>query len=219
MKVIAVEFLLLLFCHTTSALSKPKRTLFLFFLFAVLQAAPQTFGLKTGLALCNYSATYKDYSTPGNTQLFLGTSAKPGFIFGGYIDIQLRKSLFLRPGAEMVIKGAVEKVSYTDNASTRYYNYGYNFVAIDLPLNLVYKNKPDGQQRLIVGGGIVPGILLESDLSRGDLGLNALIGYEFPIGLNFNINYNYGLLNVGSNSYRFRSLRNRYLGITVGYFF
>jgi hypothetical protein len=92
-------------------------------------------------------------------------------------------------------------------------------VAFDFPINLIYKPGNKGEHGLIFGGGLIPGILIQGGLNKYDLGAGLLVGYELPIGLNANLNYNHGLLNVATNSTSYQTLKNRYAGITVGYKF
>ncbi len=44
------------------------------------------------------------------------------------------------------------------------------------------------------------------------------MGYELPIGVSLNANYNYGLNNVSNSTY-INKITNRYLGIALGYTF
>ena len=46
-----------------------------------------------------------------------------------------------------------------------------------------------------------------------------MVGCQFASGVNYNITYNHGLLNVATHSFDYTMLRNRYLGVTVGYQF
>jgi hypothetical protein len=183
-----------------------------------MQASGQTIGIKTGLALSGYTATY---STVNPTYIPPTNSLKTGFIFGGYVDIKTHNKLFIRPGAELVVKGAVNTVSYYNNGTLYTYKTSHNFAVIDFPINLIYKSNVGNKQRWIVGGGLVPGLILSRSYNRADLGLNVITGYEFPIGITFNANFTYGLLNV-AHSYYYAdavTLKNYYLGITMGYFF
>lgn len=65
----------------------------------------------------------------------------------------------------------------------------------------------------------MPGVLIETGLSRFDIGAQVQAGYTFPAGVELGVNYNHGLLNVASTSFDYQSLYNRYAGITVGYRF
>ena len=198
-----------------------KNALFLVLALFGLTAASQTFGLRGGLVLSSYSATQRPYSYPGYVSpTITGYALKPGFLFGGYVEFDLKPHLSLRTGAEYVRKGSVERAKDNNGNLPGVYNYDYGISTVDFPLNLLYRSAGKDKNHWLAGGGLVPGILLETDLKRGDLGLNALAGYAFPIGLNFTLNYTQGVLDVaGPSSYRFTSLRNHYLGIAVGYFF
>jgi hypothetical protein len=183
-----------------------------------IQVSAQTIGIKTGLALSGYRATY---STADPTYIPPTNSLKTGFILGGYVDIKAHKKLFIRPGAELVVKGAAIQVNYITNGTLHAYKTSRNFAVIDFPINLIYKTNDGDKQRWIIGGGLVPGLILSRNYNRGDLGLNVVTGYEFPIGVTFNANFTYGLLNV-TRSYYYAdpvTLKNYYFGLTIGYFF
>jgi hypothetical protein len=174
----------------------------------------QTIGVKTGLALASYTATSRSPD-----KIIVGTSAKPGFILGSHVDFGLTDHLFLRSGADIVVKGGIEEATYLYNGMSDTFKGSYNFAAVDFPLQLVYKMIAKARQGLLLGGGFVPGILIEGGLNKGDLGAGLLVGYQFSNGLNYNLSYTHGLVNVATHSFDYRKLKNRYLGVTVGYQF
>src|SRR5947209_6909577 len=116
-----------------------------------MHAYSQTIGIKTGLALSGYRATY---STADPTYIHPVNSLKTGFIFGGYVDIKANKQLFVRAGAELVVKGAVNQVTYINNGTRYTYKTSRNFAVLDFPVNLLYKTNTSDKQRWIIGGGI-----------------------------------------------------------------
>jgi hypothetical protein len=170
------------------------------------------FGIKLGVAISN--STIDQNTTGTNTSSSINGV---GILGGVYLDIPLTKELVFRSGAEIVSKGA-----NGDNRYTFYY-YPQRFTYLDIPLNLLYKSN-SSHGHLIAGGGPVFGIPLRPGYGYGyalktDLGLNGLIGYEFPIGFSFNVNYCYGLSNVSKNLDLATKISTRYLGLSVGYSF
>jgi hypothetical protein len=184
-----------------------------------LQSFSQTFSVKGGLALATYSAAVKREANPNVPRTIISTSFRTGFTLGGNVDFRLAEKLFLRTGAEMVIKGAEEEGIYTFNGTSSPYQARNKFVGFDFPVQLLYKTKGSGAPRWVLGGGFVPGLLIEGGLELADLGLGAVFGYELPGGLNANIAYNHGVANVASTSYDYKSLKNRHLAFTIGYSF
>lgn len=125
----------------------------------------------------------------------------------------------LRPGLQLVTKGAVEKNTLTNNGTPYRMTEHINFTAVDLPLSILHKRKA-GKGQFLVGGGVVPGILTENSTFDGfDFGATILTGYELANGLSANMTYTHGLSNVATNAFYYESLKNRYLGIVLGYRF
>jgi hypothetical protein len=187
-------------------------------LLVAVQSWAQTFGIKTGLAISTFTAGYSQIEPGGFSSVQKGATPKGGLILGVYADLALTKALFLRPGAELVSKGAIQERT-GQNGALNIYSFTTSFTAFDFPLNLVYKTRAAGQQRLLLGAGCVPGIINDGILKRFDFGLNVLAGYEFPVGFSFNMNYNHGLIDVRREDSWYAPLKNRYGGITIGYFF
>ena len=174
-------------------------------------------GIKAGVSVPDFAATYTSTYAPTDENNF---GKQRRIVAGVFADIPLNKKLFFRPGAELV--GKCASINLTSNGVA--YEWKVKINTVDFPINLIYKAASAGKQRVLVGGGIVPGIFIRSNynisvLTLVNLGLNAMAGYEFPVGVSFNVNYNYGLLNVVSSPVHFQSLRLHYLGLTVGYFF
>jgi hypothetical protein len=130
----------------------------------------------------------------------------------------LNKNWVFRPGLSFITKGANESGTYTGNGLSHPYTSRFNFTAIDLPLNIIYKTKA-GRGHLLLGGGIVPGLLTTYSLDKFDVGVNGLAGYEMSNGFSANITYQHGLMNVATNAFYYESLKNRHLGIVLGYRF
>ncbi len=87
-------------------------------------------------------------------------------------------------------------------------------------MNFLYQIKST-KGRFIIGGGPSIGIPLNNKSRqpvKTEFGVNGLMGYELPIGVSLNANYNYGLNNVSNSTY-INKITNRYLGIALGYTF
>ena len=196
-----------------------RTILFSLTILLTFQSVAQRIGVKAGLALASYNAVGRRHLNPDFSRTVVRTSLKPGLIIGSQVDFKLNENLFLRQGAEMVVKGSVEETLITYNGVSNPIRANYNFAAIDFPIQLLYKMETKKNQQLLLAAGIVPGILIEGGLNKGDLGVGVMAGCQFASGLNYNITYNHGLLNVATHSFDYTMLRNRYLGVTVGYQF
>lgn len=191
----------------------------LFAAFFSVQSNAQRVGIKAGLAFTTYSAESNQATNPNVPITAISTRPKTGFILGSHVDFDLSDNLSLRSGLEMVLKGSIEEGTYTTPGYTGPYSEKMNYPAFDFPVQLLYQKKTKGEQRLLLGGGIVPGILIETALTKLDLGAALLVGYRFPGGIESNLSYNHGLVNVGTNSFDYKTLKNRHFGITLGYRF
>ena len=166
-----------------------------------------TVGIKLGLALSNVTLT------PDNPP---NTSTRKGILGGVYLNIPSGKKIIIRPGIEVVSKGAVlDGDSYRDRYSMR-------FTYVDFPINILYKTSSI-KGHLLAGGGPSIGVPIKDFYSsynlKTEFGVNGLIGYEVPIGVSLNLNYNYGLSNASKGGEPGGKISNRYLGITIGYSF
>jgi hypothetical protein len=187
-------------------------------LFSLFSHAQQV-GIKTGLAHSTFMAESSRLTTPNAYITDYTVAAKPGIILGTFVDFRLQNNFVLRSGVEVVAKGGVEKGLYHSGGITETYLEKRSFASVDFPLLLLWQGSKKAEQGLLVGAGLVPGILLEGGLKKGDLGAAANLGYRFRNGLECNLTYNHGLLNVATDWGDFKTLRNRYLGATVGYRF
>jgi hypothetical protein len=198
-----------------------KKIVVVFAALLTLQSFGQKVGLKAGLALSRYSVVSNRPANPLAPRTDVTSAFKPGLVLGGVVDFNLDKNLFLRSGLEMVVKGGVETGTYTDfyGSFSGPYKEKRNFAAFDFPLLLLYKLRTNEQQRLLLGGGFVPGILIEGMLDKIDLGAAVLLGYEFARRINVSMTYNHGLKNAVSYPFDYSSLKNRSLAISFGYAF
>jgi hypothetical protein len=201
-------------------LSVPKNaaaftSLFLIILFSVLHAKAQRpgVGIKLGTAISN--------CTIKSTDPVIETSVKASVTAGLFVHYAVTKRFSIRPGVDYVTKGALINKSYNN-----YYSYSVRenirFSYLDIPVNFLY-NITLGQNKLFAGAGPVMSFLLNKSVNRNvagnDLGANIMLGFEWPLGAAFIINYTKGLKNVSGGHYNETTLKNYYLGITLAYWF
>ncbi len=136
---------------------------------------------------------------------------RTGVTGGVFVDIPVGKKWILRTGSEIVGKGVREAG-----------NYSLPFSSIDFPLNFIYKSE-NAKGHLMMGTGPVICVPLNNQYSgyprQTEIGLNGLVGYEFPIGASLNLNYCFGLTNASNHNQYISKISNRYFGITAGYTF
>lgn len=184
-----------------------------------LQSAAQTVGVEGGISFSSYAA---EAATGGNRSSYrsnISTTVKRGLVFGGHADFGLAKNIYLRTGLLMVVKGGIEKGMFTSSYYNGPYTDNKRFVSFDVPLQLLYKTASAGKRRWVFGAGLVPALFLEGMLDKKDLGAGLLAGYELPNGLHANLAYNHGLANVATQSFDYKTLRNRSATFTLGYNF
>jgi hypothetical protein len=194
-----------------------KKLIILVFTLITTQTFAQRFGIKAGLARTTYKAVGKTY-IPGYAKSGISTAGRNGITLGGFVDVALNKNLMFRPGLSFVTKGAVESGTYTGNGLSHRYLTHFNFTAVDFPLDILYKMN-GGKGHFLLGGGIAPGLLTNQELNRFDAGVNVLAGYQLANGFSANVTYHHGLLNVATKAFYYESLKNRHLGIVLGYSF
>lgn len=172
------------------------------------------FGIKVGIAFSNVQTTYSQTYNPGYEK----PGFKRGIIAGGYANIILNKNFIFQPAILMINKGMEEKNQYS--------SYPTNLNYVELPLNLLY-NSTSPKGSFFIGGGpalsYYTGETLfysgYNELKKLDFGINLLTGYEIPIGFSLNIHYTYGLPNVSGNKEYIPELKNRSIGLAIGYTF
>ncbi|MEO6730342.1 MAG: porin family protein [Ferruginibacter sp.] len=174
-----------------------------------VEAQKPRFGIKAGAAISN--CTYNASNTPSSV-----SKNKVGLLLGVMVHVPLSKNIAFRPGLDFVQKGF--------RSATQAYSDNYTLNYFDIPLNLLFYDRLH-RGKIIFGGGPVisfrAGDYLDTyplATTRSDIGLNILAGYEFPIGFFINTNYTYGLKNVSADKTN-STIRNRYLGLNVGYLF
>lgn len=182
----------------------------------VFAQAPK-FGFKAGLNLNNVSSNDEELNEElgGRTSIHLGVIT----------DFTISKSLSFQP--QLLFSGRGAKESHGDHSDV------YDFNSLELPLNFVYgKNSSKG---VFVGMGPSLGYNLngkikghdedpeniefgsgEGQIKRFDIGLNAILGYQFSNKYFVSTNYSSGLSNWSNNSNA--TWKNNILGISVGFF-
>lgn len=181
----------------------------------VFAQAPK-FGFKAGVNLNNVSTNDHDlkHELAGRTSIHLGVIT----------DFKMSKSLSFQP--QLLFSGRGAKVAHDDHSDV------YAFNSLEIPLNFTYrKNAAKG---VFLGVGPSLGYNLsgkvkgdhdsediefgsaEGEIKRFDLGLNAILGYQFSNKYFVSTNYSSGLSNWSNNSNA--TWRNNILGISVGFF-
>ena len=181
----------------------------------VFAQAPK-FGFKAGLNLNNVSSNDEELNEElgGRTSIHLGVIT----------DFTISKSLSFQP--QLLFSGRGAKESHGDHSDV------YDFNSLEIPLNFTYrKNAAKG---VFLGVGPSLGYNLsgkvkgdhdsediefgsaEGEIKRFDLGLNAILGYQFSNKYFVSTNYSSGLSNWSNNSNA--TWRNNILGISVGFF-
>lgn len=198
------------------------------------------FGVKMGVNLPSLQP--RTGFSPGSEYKI---SAK--FLLGIFSNIKIDENTTLQPGLLFSVKGnkSVEQknsisfgypVPYTTERNI-------NIYYLEVPINLLY-NKEVKFGTAYIGGGPYAAYAISSrmrsidkrntyikrgsaesielgdqpkQLKRGDYGLNALAGLKLKNGMDFGINYGFGLANI-SNDAGFKS-HNRVVGLTLGYIF
>ena len=181
----------------------------------VFAQAPK-FGFKAGLNLNNVSTNDHDlkHELAGRTSIHLGVIT----------DFKMSKSLSFQP--QVLFSGRGAKIDHGDHQDV------YAFNSLEIPLNFTYRKNASKGVFLGVGpslgynlSGKVKGdhdsedIVFGSgdgEIKRLDLGLNALIGYQFSNKYFVSTNYSSGLSNWSNESNS--TWKNNIVGISVGFF-
>jgi hypothetical protein len=201
-----------------------NNTCSLLFILAILscswvQAQPRI-GLKAGLIASGVKAKYTN-SFEDYTQ-----KTKVGPTIGVLVHWPISKSLVLRSGAELVVKGSRERRRGSYFMGGGDYDYAINqpLTYIDIPINFLYSIK-SGKGALLIGGGPVASILLNSNSSGSyavrsfDPGINIQTAYQWPIGFTLSLNHTRSLQNISSDKQYLDQFRNYYTGLALGYIF
>jgi hypothetical protein len=178
--------------------------------------AQSSIGIKLGMGISMPSVTVKtdrfDNWSPEN---------KYGIVFGMFAQVPLQGQWVFVPAAQFSSKGLKER------HVSAMYNYNFtitkHFSYLDLPLNFVHSSKAKGNGFQIGGGPVVSFLLNDGYRSYPvkslDFGVNGLLGYQTPIGFSVQLNYTFGVADVGENLSNVPHIRNRFLALSVGYLF
>jgi Outer membrane protein beta-barrel domain len=194
-----------------------KKCLLLIYLLIALSATnfsfaqKPTLGIKLGLALAN--ATIDQTSS---APYAFSTLTKVGTLGGVFGRFYIDRDLIFQPDVEIVGEGYRETYMYSINGVP------VRFAFLDVPLNIIYK-KQSVHDAFFAGGGPVIGFPLNRSFIgyplKTEFSINALLGYEIPIGFSLILNYSYGISNASKDHQYISKISNRYLGISVGYTF
>jgi hypothetical protein len=190
------------------------------------QAQTTTFGFKAGVSANNLPLR-TETSDDDNVRIDGGHT---GFHVGGVADIAFNQKFSIQPNLLFALKGG----SFVTTGRVQ-------IMSIDLPINFLYKHNG-----FFVGLGpnLSYGISAklkpydtgdpDTDLyeeqpldeeplfNRFEVGVNALMGYQFPSGLTIGTTFNRGFSNIlndedliGTNT----QINTRFFGFSVGYMF
>ena len=181
------------------------------------EKSPVNFGVKLGFGQSTLSPNYTDDN--GNKHRFNMTG---GIRAGGYLQISAGKKLLFQPELLFVVKGAYESTDYNNGYPFAGNGYPIRTSYIEIPLNLLVK-LPINTGFFMLGGGPAPAFALNGRIYSGtggfDLGINILLGYQWPIGFGVNLNFTKGFSSVYQQTQEAPDLKNSSLGISVGYTF
>lgn len=156
-----------------------------------------------------------------------------GIRAGLTVDLPLADEFYIQPSLLYVGKGGKDNVSNVDVKT--------NISYLELPINFMYKPEV-GTGNLFIGLGpyiayglggktemVNNGNAISSDIEWGDdnigqlkridAGANFQVGYELPMGLNFGLHTDLGLINIRGNGDSDNMTKNTSFGVSVGYKF
>jgi hypothetical protein len=195
-------------------------TLCIFNMSLVLQAQKVSYELSAGISSAYFYIDENDKCEMSDS--------KTGFAGGFAVNFKVGKCLAIQPGLSYVQKGGVEK---QDEGATEY-STTLNY--IELPVNFVFSKR----DRFFWGFGSFAGYGLSGkmkaksnssdavkikfgndvqELKPFDAGVNFLIGYRFPGGIFFSLNFANSVSNISNDDLHY--LSNGYVGIKAGYSF
>jgi len=191
-----------------------------------MQIVPKHISLSTGILLlglavngqvrigAKFGLTFPHISyTQPDGQNF--THSKVSFLAGGFVSVPLAKQIELRPGVELTM--GYGNVNY--NLGSFYNSFKDDLTYLDIPLYLLFTPQIKNG-KLLVGAGPAMKNMLGADPLNSyktvDWAVNAMAGYEIPVGCSFHVNYQESLTDInkdGTESSR------HYFGFTIGYLF
>ena len=181
----------------------------------------QSLGLTAGPAFSFYEISADNVSVTSDI--------KTGFSGGLVAHVPVSKYLSFRPELKYVQKGGkLSEDGYSDKLTLNYIELPVNFVfnthsikgmffaglGPSFNLGLSGKSKgDDGDYDVKFGSSS------EDDFKPFEIGLNALVGYQFKSGFFVSANSNTGLNNVGNDFDYNAEYHNWYFGINIGFMF
>ncbi|MBO9152770.1 porin family protein [Chitinophaga sp. GCM10012297] len=186
--------------------------------------AQTKFGIVAGPSFSSYT-----YKISGDKET---SSLLTNFRAGLTADLQLADEFYIQPSLLYTGKGGKEEVLGFDTKT--------NISYLELPINFMYKPEVGngnlfiglgpyfavglgGNSETVVGNSVVKNDIEFGDengeMKRFDAGANFQVGYELPMGLNFGLFTDLGLINLRGNGDSDNSFRNTAFGVTVGYKF
>lgn len=204
---------------------------------AAAQNSPVKFGLKAGVSFANMTASSQNISVSGSNHT--------SFYVGGTVDIPVEGVFSIQPGLTFIGKGykysgsgaVVGVAGNVEEKVSPFY--------LEIPVNIL-ANFQAGDGKFFVGAGpyyafgitgkhtltqtissaptsfnenIKFGNDANSDLKRGDFGLNFLAGYQLKNGLSFNASYGLGLSNILPDNTMSVKQKNRVFTVGLGFAF
>jgi hypothetical protein len=146
------------------------------------------FGVKAGAVSANAGPDYTD-----DQGVSIDYQSRFGIAVGGRLQVNAGKNFCLMPELTIVGKGAN---LYRDfNNGNRYKESPSLSSFLELTANLLLKSSSKSGS-FFIGGG--PSVAVNLDeystlVGKSDIGINALAGYQLPIGFSFELNFNKGL--------------------------
>jgi len=180
------------------------------------------FGITAGPSFS--STTYKNpLVNNGNKKT---SDMLTGLRAGVTVDLPLADEFFIQPSLLYVGKGGKQENALGADVKTRLHY-------LELPLNFMYKPEV-GTGNLFIGLGpyfsyALGGKVGDNDIDFGsdnalqtkrmDAGANFQVGYELPMGLNFGLHTDLGLVNINGAGNDDNRVKNTSFGVSVGYKF
>lgn len=230
------------------------RRIYLLTIVSVLSATSSFGQVLFGIQGSGQSTNIAVTAPVGGQQIVSDLSAylkpKYGFRAGLMADIPVNDHLSVRPQLFYSAKGTTLDLSSllggAGSADKRVFQAPISYNFIELPILAMY-GLDAGPGRVVVGAGPYVGYLLNAsmtfsgdtqdvdlaDAKRLDMGAQASIGYELPMGITASVYYSHGLTNLSSNQGVSSSggglpslsingagrANTRAFGLSLGYFF
>lgn len=192
---------------------------------AAAQAQKTTFGIKAGIQESSFGIHIKSDEAKATID-----GSKIGAIVGGVADISFSDKFSIQPNLLFVYKpgsllflgeGDIQTISVDLPINFLYHNNGFFAGAgpnISYGLSSKYKPFDDDDEDVDMykkeDGN-------DATLKRFEMGVNAILGYQFASGLTLTTNYTHGLSNIMSEDLvgEDAKFHTKHFGISIGYMF